>query len=288
MAYQYTNIDGARVEVNVASAYQNLKAGFEQAFPGLTLIISSGTRTRAEQAALFDAYNSGRGGLAARPGTSNHEEDGPTGPRALDVRDSGRDAGVTISGSYRAKWLRANASRYGFNPAGYSFSHIEPWHIEFTGSLAGTSPASTTAAPSALIRQVQQVLKTRYPLYGGSLVIDGIYGPKTKAAVVEFQRRSGLVPDGIVGPKTLAALRISGTPAPAPAPKPAPAPSGANPLVRAAQQVLKTRYPLYARHLVVDGIYGPKTRAAVMEFQRRSGLVRDGVIGPKTRAKLGI
>ena len=34
----------------------------------------------------------------------------------------------------------------------------------------------------------------------------GVFGPKTEAAVREFQRTHGMVPDGIVGPKTWAAL----------------------------------------------------------------------------------
>jgi N-acetyl-anhydromuramyl-L-alanine amidase AmpD len=33
-----------------------------------------------------------------------------------------------------------------------------------------------------------------------------VFGPKTEAAVREFQRQRGMVPDGIVGPKTWAAL----------------------------------------------------------------------------------
>lgn len=36
----------------------------------------------------------------------------------------------------------------------------------------------------------------------------------------------------------------------------------------------------------VDGIFGPKTKEAVIQFQKANGLAADGIIGPKTWAKL--
>ena len=38
--------------------------------------------------------------------------------------------------------------------------------------------------------------------------IDGIFGPLTQRAVMEFQRDNGLIPDGIVGPQTYAVLDL--------------------------------------------------------------------------------
>lgn len=41
-----------------------------------------------------------------------------------------------------------------------------------------------------------------------------------------------------------------------------------------------------ALHLLPDGIFGPLTEEAVMEFQKVNGLAVDGIVGPATLAKL--
>ena len=57
-----------------------------------------------------------------------------------------------------------------------------------------------------LVRTVQKKLKN-WGYYTGA--VDGIYGPKTVAAVKYFQRKNGLTQDGIVGSQTAKALGIS-------------------------------------------------------------------------------
>lgn len=63
-----------------------------------------------------------------------------------------------------------------------------------------------SSSSSQDIKLVQTKLK-RWGYYTGS--VDGIYGSKTKSAVLLFQKRNGLVADGIIGNKTLKAMGIS-------------------------------------------------------------------------------
>ena len=58
------------------------------------------------------------------------------------------------------------------------------------------------------VRKIQTKLR-EYGYDPGS--VDGIFGEKTRKAVIAFQRDNGLTQDGIAGPKTLAALGITGS-----------------------------------------------------------------------------
>ena len=98
---------------------------------------------------------------------------------------------------------------------------------------------------------------------------DGIFGPKTRAAVKAFQRSHGLVVDGIVGPQTRAALAR---------------PDAGMKLIR-AWWVAPVQHAL---GVPADGVYGPVSRAAVRAFQKKRGLVVDGIVGPQTLGALGI
>lgn len=55
-----------------------------------------------------------------------------------------------------------------------------------------------------VVREIQERLIIQGYQLGRA---DGVFGPRTYAAVLEYQRNQGLMPDGEVGPLTLAALR---------------------------------------------------------------------------------
>lgn len=74
-------------------------------------------------------------------------------------------------------------------------------------SVCGVSAAglSKIGSRSEEVRAVQQALKEKgYYNY----TVDGIFGTRTRYAVVSFQKDNGLDPDGIAGEKTLKALGV--------------------------------------------------------------------------------
>ena len=59
---------------------------------------------------------------------------------------------------------------------------------------------STVGSRGNEVRNIQQRLKN-WGYYTGA--VDGIYGTKTKAAVIKFQKKHKITADGVCGPKTL-------------------------------------------------------------------------------------
>ena len=81
------------------------------------------------------------------------------------------------------------------------------------GSPALTScPMLGVGSSGPCVLALQQGLD----LLGAKLVTDSLFGPATRAAVVDFQRTHGLAEDGIAGPHTLKALEKALSPLPCP------------------------------------------------------------------------
>ena len=131
--------------------------------------------------------------------------------------------------------------------------NVEPWSTVAPGSSAGIVPG------------IQFLLRA----HGHAVVVDGMYGPATAAAVTAVQTAEGVPADGIVGPITWPRLVI-------------PVQQGSTgDAVRAVQQFGLARSP-GEDPLVVDGDFGPITRERVEYFQESWGLTLDGIAGRET------
>ena len=79
---------------------------------------------------------------------------------------------------------------------------VAVFSVATAGALA--QDAATPPAPGVqstdTVRALQQKL---------GVSADGVYGPRTRAAVKRFQRAHGLTTDGVAGPRTLAALGVT-------------------------------------------------------------------------------
>jgi peptidoglycan hydrolase-like protein with peptidoglycan-binding domain len=125
--------------------------------------------------------------------------------------------------------------------------------------------------PQSTVRSLQYLLRA----HGAWIAVDGVFGPGTKAAVVAFQRTHRLVVDGVAGNQTWGSLIITVQQ------------GSRGEAVRAVQQQINARNMKNGHTLDVDGIFGPKTRSAVIGFQQtlassNKSFPVDGIVGPLT------
>ncbi|WP_088319925.1 peptidoglycan-binding protein [Kineosporia sp. R_H_3] len=182
-----------------------------------------------------------------------------------------------------------------------------PWAAPRTAVCARypfvTAPAGASAQLARLVRYSGMQLSR--PMTGPVVAAvqtvvgadaDGSFGPMTESAVRAFQTAHGLPPTGVVGAATwreiLAVARgAGGTPTPRPSPTPTPTPKvtptpkprpTAHPVLRPGSRGPQVRIVQKALKVRVDGVFGPRTKQAVMAFQRRHRLPVTGNVGPLT------
>jgi N-acetylmuramoyl-L-alanine amidase len=142
----------------------------------------------------------------------------------------------------------------------------------------------TTALQRGEVGEGVRDLQRRLAALGHDSSADepGDFGPATEAAVRRFQQERGLLVDGLCGPQTWAALVESG--------------------FALGDRMLYFRQPMLRGDDVAelqrrlnalgfdagreDGILGRETAAAIVELQRNLGLAPDGICGPATVAAL--
>jgi len=180
-----------------------------------------------------------------------------------------------------------------------------------SGASEGSDVGSSGSAPAYPGRQFhegdsseelkawQKQMGTR----GYDLVGTGYFGPKTKAAVLDLQAKSGLNVVGFIGPSTWAAAWSDGGTAPAAAPA---APAAYVPATNESCGVGSATAPTWPGKTFVQGdtdrdlqcfqrqlgsrgygltgtgYYGDATKTAVVLLQQRNGINPSGILGPLT------
>ncbi|MFC6715024.1 peptidoglycan-binding protein [Branchiibius cervicis] len=145
-------------------------------------------------------------------------------------------------------------------------------------ATSSTVVSVSYGSTGSLVKTVQQRV--------GGLTVDGIFGPKTLAAVKSFQSAKHLVVDGVVGPLTWKAL--GGFPATGGGTsREGGRTCSVGSTLRYNATGSSVKVLQKALGLETDGWFGPVTLAAVKSFQSAKGLVADGVVGPVTWKALG-
>lgn len=237
--------------------------------PAYTKITTSGKK-------LSDAALTTTGGTFSVPGTVKWVDD--TGAALPDT--------TTVEANKLYKWVFTPTDSTNYESINGS---IKLW-IKSTSSGGGSyyapvvpdMPMVYWGCTGDAVKTLQEKLNAKGFNSGN---VDGIFGAKTYAAVTAFQKANSLGVDGIVGKLTWAKL-YDATPVNV-------TPVTTQPMLRTGSRgdaVRKLQELLNAKGYTcgsVDGIFGSKTYAAVLAFQKANGLGADGIVGPLTWAKLG-
>ena len=172
---------------------------------------------------------------------------------------------------------------------------------DLTNSYPGYALRNGSSGEYVVVLQTMlNRISRNYPAIPKINPVDGIFGPQTEQAVREFQRIFNLNVDGVVGRATwyklvflyvgvtrLSELTSEGqtfTQIQAPASGVTLREGSRSPAVSALQFFISVLGQVLYNFptLTIDGIFGPKTRQAVMDAQRYLGLEPTGIVDNQT------
>ena len=215
--------------------------------------------------------------------------------------------GTTVTCEGLSQWGSQNLAQQGYNSQQILRSYygdietvINAPIRGLTSSYPGSPLQRGSSGPNVVVIQTAlNRIAQSYPAIPKISTVDGIFGSRTEATVRSFQQIFGLDPDGIVGPATwyaivrlytavasLSELRSEGQQFYAinwSAPNSLKIGDSGD-KVKHLQYMLSvlSAYIPEIPALNIDGIYGNRTRAAVLAVQRRFGLPETGTIDSQT------
>jgi len=199
------DIAGGRLRKDAAKAWNAMNAESVRKY-GVTLRPTGGMssyRTYSQQQYLWNLWRSGRGNLAAHPGTSNH----------------GWGLAVDLATPQMRTIVDKIGAKYGFAKR-WSDAPSEWWHIKWK---PGSYPAVKDANVDPVLKYKSKgpsVVRLKKLLYDNGIRdfstgatgkpnsnrYNPFFGKNTERAVKAFQRAHNLPADGTVGARTWAAL----------------------------------------------------------------------------------
>jgi peptidoglycan hydrolase-like protein with peptidoglycan-binding domain len=148
---------------------------------------------------------------------------------------------------------------------------VEPAEV---GIDLAAYPVLTPGARAPAVRVAQRLLRD---LDYDTGPIDGVFGPRTVAALERFRRGHALPDRKALGNADWAALLSAGS-------RPLLEPGSVGEDVRRLQRALTAAL---RRTVRIDGIYGAETESAVRAYQRLTGIEVDGAAGAAVWSGLG-
>lgn len=214
-------------------------------------------------------------------------------------------SGSTVTCNGMSQWGTVTLSNSGYTPLAilqyYYGSDIRVTSTNRIQNIPSSYPGTAlrVGSRSSDVRTVQRYLNRiarNYPAIP-TVSADGVFGTNTENAVKAFQRIFNLTPDGIVGRTTwnkisyifaavtkIAELGGEGITIDSASSGNTISLGSRGNYVKIAQNMLRKNslyFPTIPT-LTADGIFGEKTRQAVIAFQKYFGLTPDGVIGRRT------
>ncbi len=169
---------------------------------------------------------------------------------------------------------------------------VELYAVDHNGRVLPFWRSIEPPADVAAVIDARHVQRGLNRVMDAGLVVDGVVGPATRAAIRAYQAMEGLpetgAPDAATRDRLAARLADPDVVAVPPPPEPpAPAPDEAERLaeeeIRWIQMALNR---LADADLVVDGLFGPRSRAALSAWQRDAGLPDTGIPDGETLERL--
>lgn len=216
--------------------------------------------------------------------------------------------GTTVTCEGLSQWGSQNLAQQGLNSIqilrryyGTNIEIVTDAPVRgYTPSYPGSPLRRGSRGPAVVQAQVMlNRISQNYPSIARINPVDGIFGEQTERSVLSFQRIFNLTPDGIIGPATwyqmvrlytgvlgLAELDSEGETFYAnswQAGEDLQAGSTGQ-SVRQLQYMLRvvSNYVSTVPQVAIDGIFGSRTEAAVIAYQRCAGLSQDGIVGQAT------